>query len=161
MEKDFLKDLGYLGVAARIKRLSESLFYSIKDFYKHANIDIEPSWHLVLLILKDNREVSMLELAKTLNLSKPAITKMIKKMEQLDYVNIAPHALDNRKKMVRLSEKAKEKLPELQEIWNAGSLAVATLLDGNSQFMSSLEKLENASNMQSFGDRAIKMHNNN
>ncbi len=43
MEQDFLKELEFLGVTARIKRLSDSLFYSIKGLYASENIDLEPS----------------------------------------------------------------------------------------------------------------------
>lgn len=98
MDTDYLRELEYLGVTARIKRLSESLFYSIKEYYKYVHIDIEPSWHLVLLILKERGAVSMLELAQALNLSKPAVTKMIKKMQQMNYVTITANTNDSRKK---------------------------------------------------------------
>lgn len=47
MEIDFLVGLEYLGVTARIKRLSDTFFYSIKELYKQLGITIEPSWHLV------------------------------------------------------------------------------------------------------------------
>ena len=98
MEKDFLKELEFLGVTARIKRLSDSLFYDIKSLYNANGIDIEPSWHLVLLILKRKEFLSMVELSELLSLSKPAVTKMIKKMQQLDYIVIDSDGADNRKK---------------------------------------------------------------
>lgn len=160
MEHDFLKELEYLGVTARIKRLSESLFYSIKELYKYANIEIEPSWHLVILLLKEKKEMSMLEIARALNLSKPAVTKMIKKMQELDYVLITSNSSDSRKKMVQLSEKATRKLPEFERIWKAGQMAVQEILDNNKHFMDALEKFELQNSEQSFGERAIKIYNN-
>lgn len=57
METDFLVGLEYLGVTARIKRLSDTFFYSIKELYKQLGITIEPSWHLVFLILKDQKNI--------------------------------------------------------------------------------------------------------
>lgn len=160
MERDFLAELKYLGVTARIKRLSESLFYSIKELYKYADIDIEPSWHLVLLILKEEKEISMIELAKALNLSKPAITKMIKKMQEMEYVIITSDSNDSRKKVVKLSEKAKIKLPEFERIWSAGQSAVQELLEDNEHFMEALEKFEKRNLEESFGKRAIKIYSN-
>ena len=160
MEKDFLIKLEYLGVTARIKRLSESLFYSIKELYKYANIDIEPSWHLVLLILKEEKEISMIELAQALNLSKPAITKMIKKMQDMEYVIVTSSAADSRKKIVVLSDKAKDKLPEFGRIWSAGQQAVQELLNDNEYFMEALKKFEKENSDQSFSERAIRIYNN-
>lgn len=160
MEKDFLIKLEYLGVTARIKRLSESLFYSIKELYKYANIDIEPSWHLVLLILKEEKEISMIELAQALNLSKPAITKMIKKMQDMEYVIVTSSAADSRKKMIVLSDKAKDRLPEFERIWSAGQQAVQELLNDNEYFMEALKKFEKENSDQSFSERAIRIYNN-
>ena len=34
MKKDFLKELEYLGITARLKRLSDAMSYSIKSLYK-------------------------------------------------------------------------------------------------------------------------------
>lgn len=156
MERDFLKELEFLGVTARIKRLSDSLFYNIKELYMAEGIDIEPSWHLVLLILKREEEVSMIELARMLNLSKPAVTKMIKKMQQMDYVTIIPDETDSRKKIISLSEKAKEELPKFERIWDAGQRSVQQILDGNPHFMDALAKFEEMHSEQSFCERAIK-----
>ncbi len=158
MDTDYLRELEYLGVTARIKRLSESLFYSIKEYYKYVHIDIEPSWHLVLLILKERGAVSMLELAQALNLSKPAVTKMIKKMQQMNYVTITANANDSRKKMIELSKMAKVKMPVFEKVWNAGQLAVQELLKNNEYFMESLEKLEQEYTRLSFDKRAIKIY---
>ena len=86
MKKDFLVELAHLGVTARIRRLGESFLYNIKELYQYANIDIEPSWHLVFLKLEEKKEISMNELSQNLNISKAAITKMIKRMQDKGYV---------------------------------------------------------------------------
>ena len=83
MDADYLKTLGHLGVTARIKRLSDTLFYSIRELYRQLGVDMEPSWHLVFLILKQEGKVTMQELSNQLHLSKPAVTKMIKKMADI------------------------------------------------------------------------------
>ncbi|NJO92747.1 MAG: MarR family transcriptional regulator [Chloroflexia bacterium] len=156
MEQDFLKDLEFLGVTARIKRLSDSLFYSIKELYNSQNIDIEPSWHLVLLILKEKEKISMMEMAEMLNLSKPAVTKLITKMQQMRYVIIVSDKNDARKKMLELSEKAKHKLPRFEKIWEAGQKAVQQILEGNPHFMEALSEFERKHSEESFSKRATK-----
>lgn len=156
MENDFLKELAFLGVTARIKRLSESLFYSIKDLYQAQNITIEPSWHLVFLVLKERQQMTMLDLAQVLGLSKPAVTKMIRKMEGQGYVAIRTDRTDHRKKRVVLSAKAQKELPQLERIWEAGQQAVEQMLATNPHFMQALEELEQQQQEESFCDRALK-----
>ena len=159
MEKDFLKELGYLGVTARIKRLSDALFYSIKELYDQQRIDIEPSWHLVLLALKQNEQVTMLDLSKWLNLSKPAITKMVNKMQRMGYVDFTSDQNDQRKKIVQLSAKAEKELPKLERIWNAGQKTVEQMLENNPLFLEALSDFEKQQTEQSFSERAIKRLN--
>lgn len=153
---DYLAQLNYLGVPARVKRLSEALFYGIREFYKQVNIDIEPGWHLVFLILKEQREMSMFELSQSLDISKPAITKMIKKMKDMQYIEISADSSDSRKKMVRLSEKSRKRLPEFERVWTAGQRSVQALLEGNEYFFEALEKFEQANAELSFKELAIK-----
>ncbi|MBT33425.1 MAG: hypothetical protein CMO01_27500 [Thalassobius sp.] len=156
MNQDFLRELEFLGVTARIKRLSDSLFYSIKELYAIEGIDIEPSWHLVFLILKEEEKISMIELARKLNISKPALTKMINKMAQKEYVAIQPDETDNRKKLVCLSEKAHNMLPKFERVWDAGQKAVQQMLEDNAHFMSALKEFEKQHFEKSFKDRVVE-----
>lgn len=156
MTKDFLNDLEYLGVTARIKRLSDSLHYSMKELYATQGIDIEPSWHLIFIILKKNKSMSFVELAEKLNISKPALTKMISRMLGKGYINILGDTSDNRKKMVSLSDKAISSLPMFEKVWEAGQKAVQDMLAKNQHFLGSLSKFESKHSKLSFSDRALK-----
>ena len=69
MDKDFVKDLGFLGVTARLKRLSDSISYSIKEMYKKQNIAFEPSWHLYILFLREYPLSSMTEISESLRIT--------------------------------------------------------------------------------------------
>ncbi len=156
MENDFLQQLSFLGVTARIKRLNESLTYGIKDLYRQVNVDIEPSWHLVFLVLKEHRRISMKELAGLCHISQPAITKMIKKMHQKRYIHIVRDNQDLRKKQLSLTKKALSELPKFESIWQAGYLAIAEMLNGNPRFMESLAKLEAQNAQKGFKTRALQ-----
>ena len=160
MKKDFLVELAHLGVTARIRRLGESFLYNIKELYQYANIDIEPSWHLVFLKLEEEKEISMNELSQNLNISKAAITKMIKRMQDKGYVKVISSSSDGRMKMLQLSKKAKERLPEFKLVWDAGRKAIAELLIANESFMESLEKIEIQNEAESFSERAIRIYKN-
>ncbi len=156
MKNDFLKELEFLGVTARLKRLSDNLSYSIKDLYKSQGVDIEPSWHLVFLILKSEREITLTEIADALNFSQPAMTKLITRMKKKEYVETLISGKDSRKKLIFLSEKAKKELPKFEKIWDAGQKSIRQILTDNMDFFSNLEEFEDQIQLKSFKDRALE-----
>ena len=154
---DFLKEIKYLGITARIKRLNDALTYSIKDLYRLQNMDIEPSWHLILLLLKKEKQLSLVELSKQLQISQPAITKVIKKMIIKGYVKQTISISDNRVKIIELTAKSNQAFPKWEKIWDAGQKAVAEILEGNERFFEVFEAFENENAKQSFKERTQRL----
>jgi len=159
MENDFLKDLKFLGMAARLKRLSDTLSASIKDLYKERGIDIEPSWHLIFLYLKKKETSTMSEIAEALHYSQPAVTKMINRMKKKGYLDVIRDENDTRKKNLRLSKNAKKRLPEFEIIWAAGQKSIQEILQSNTDFFNYLEHFESEIEKESFKNRALRNTN--
>ena len=156
MKNDFLKELGYLGLIARLKRLSDSILYSIRDLYKLENIDIEPNWHLVFLILKKHKTRTMSEIAESFHLSQPAIVKIINKMKKKGYIDIVKDTYDNRKRKLQLSQKAISELPRFEKIWHAGQESIKEILEVNQAFLDLLENFEQQIEQKGFKERVLK-----
>jgi len=156
MNNDFFKELGYLGLIARLKRLSDSILYSIRDLYKLENIDIEPNWHLVFLILKKHKTRTMSEIAESFHLSQPAIVKIINKMKKKGYIDIVKDTYDNRKRQLQLSQKAVSELPRFEKIWHAGQESIKEILEANQAFLDLLENFEQQIGQKSFKERVLK-----
>ena len=138
MKNDFLKELGHLGLIARLKRSSDAILYSIREMYKSENLDIEPNWHLVFLILKKHKTRTMTEIAEAFQLSQPAIVKIINKMKEKGYIDCKEDAKDNRKRQLKLSQKAINQLPGFEKIWSAGKASLKEMLEGNEEFLDHL-----------------------
>ena len=155
MEKDFLRELEYLGITARLKRMSDSLSYSIRELYKFEAVDIEPSWHLVFLYLKKHKTRTMTELSEALHISQPAIVKMINKMKKRGYLEVIKDSQDNRKKQLQLSKKAQNALPKFERIWSAGQQSIKDMLKMNDEFLITLEKFEREIERKNFKDRTL------
>ncbi|MEQ9232394.1 MAG: MarR family transcriptional regulator [Cyclobacteriaceae bacterium] len=153
--EDYLKEIGEIGLIARLKRVSDNMLYSIRDLYKIKGFDIEPNWHLVLLQLKKYKTRTMTEISDSLGLSQPAVVKMINKMKKNGYIEIISDKVDSRKKQISLSEKAKEKLPELERVWKGGKATIEGLLLKNKTFVKQLENIENQLSEKSFKDRVL------
>ncbi len=154
MRNDYLKELKYLGVTARLKRLSDILSVSIKELYLANDVEIEPSWHLLLLYLQREKESTMTEIADAFRFSQPAITKMITRMVKKGYIDVKKDESDSRKKILKLSAKAKNNMPKFELIWNAGQKTIKEVLKTNSQFLKNLENFELQIYEKSFKERA-------
>lgn len=154
---DFLNELKYLGITARIKRLNDALTYSIKDLYQSQNMDIEPSWHLILLLLKKDKQLSSVELSKRIQISQPAITKVIKKMITKGYVKQTISPADNRVKIVELTAKSHQNFPKWEKVWDAGQNTIAEMLADNDIFFTALSAFEDQQRQKSFKERAQRL----
>ena len=156
MSNDYLVELGFLGVTARLKRLSDKISKSIKELYTQNGVDIEPSWHLVFLYLSSNPACTMSGLADALRLSQPALTKIVKRMVKKGYLEIDRDLQDGRRKILSLSSKAALQLPVFEAIWAAGRMAVRDILEGNDVFLEALVDFENEIEVRDFRQRATE-----
>lgn len=142
MQYDFVNELGYLGLAVRLKRLSEAMVHSGRQMYKTLGKDIEPNWFLIFKLLKKYEQLSVTEMATKLHFSHPSVITMVSKMEQAGYLNCTADKTDSRKKNFTLSQKAEDNLPGFEKIWDAGIESTKKLFTEDSNFMNQLESLE-------------------
>lgn len=142
MSEDFLIEMGYAGLTGRLKRLSDAFMYQTRDFYREHNSEIEPNWHMIFLLLQKNETMTVTEIAEALQLSHPAIVKLINKMKKRGYINSNLDPEDNRRYNLVLSQKAIKELPVLEAYWEAGNKALEEMLEHNTLLLEQLEQLE-------------------
>ncbi|MBX2872180.1 MAG: MarR family transcriptional regulator [Saprospiraceae bacterium] len=155
MQQDFLRDIGYLGVTARLKRLSDSISYNIKTLYREQGLDIEPSWHLIFLWLEQEGTSTMSEIAAAMHYSQPAVTKMLNKIEARGYLTIHTDPDDQRRRLIQLSRKAKAQLPQFKQVWQAGQEVIEEMLCQNQSFIPGLAAFEDQQEKQAFTARVL------
>ena len=103
-------------------------------------LPIEPNWHLVFLLLKKEKQLSVTEISGALKFSHPAIINIIKKMKAAGYVTSTTDSKDSRKQIIELTEKAQKELPELEAEWHKIKIAVGSIF--NKEFLEQLVKVE-------------------
>lgn len=160
MKYDFVNELGYLALATRLKRISEAMVHSGRQMYKAMDIDIEPNWYLIFKLLKKYERLSVTEIAGKLHFSHPSVITLISKMEANGYVAAQTDKSDSRKKNYALTQKALNKLPELEKVWEAGTEGVKKLFKEESTFLAELESLEIQLSQQDFMNRTLNELNN-
>ena len=138
---DFMSQLGYLSMAARMKRLSDHIMHSARQFYRSEGIDIEPNWYLVFLLLKERKCMSITEMGEALHFAHPTVITLVRKMHSNGYLTFHSDPNDSRRQLVRLSEKAVDKLQLFEKMWHAAYESVRELFQGNGQFLAQLDEL--------------------
>lgn len=156
MNDDFIRQLGYANLDARLKRISDRMSHSVRSMYKDLEIDVEPNWYLVLSLVKASPGISVMELANRLKFTHQSIITMTNKMVENGYLNTSKDKLDKRKTVFKLTKKAEEKLPVLTRIWELGTEAIFELMNQDTAIIQHLEVLESNLEAASFGDRIIE-----
>ena len=140
--EDFLEKLHIEGFTSRIKRLSDLLLYSTRDLYKTHDMDIEPNWNLIFRLLQENDELTISDMAEKLQLSHPAIVKIINKMKKNGYIITNVDKIDRRKSLLTLSPKAKTDLGHFEELWHTQNRVIENLLADSPHFLNELKNIE-------------------
>lgn len=140
---DYLKQIEYAGLFSRIKRLSDEILYDTKEYYKSVNVDIEPNWHLIFLILEEHQSITLSEISEKLRMSHPACIKIINKMKSSGYIQSNRDKNDHRKQILQLTEKAINNLPIFHQHWDKALIAIKEIMNKCPHFFYELEIIEN------------------
>lgn len=158
MDQDFIKELGYKALDSRLKRISDRMSHDVRKFYKELNIDVEPNWYLVFMLLQKNKEMSIIDIAEPLGYSHPSVVAIVKKMAEKNYLHIRKDSTDKRKQMVSLTEKAQNMLPQLEQIWDSCENAILQVLSDDLGILAYLDGIDSQLKNESFHDRFKKQY---
>tara|TARA_R110001606_G_scaffold109253_1_gene234889 strand:+ start:483 stop:968 length:486 start_codon:yes stop_codon:yes gene_type:complete len=142
MGRDFIKELGYRALDNRLKRISDRMSHDTRKFFKQIDLDVEPSWHLVFKILRDNNDLTMVEIADQLGYSHPSTVVMLKKMAAKGYTISKRDVYDKRKQNIELTQKSLDLMPELERIWAGCEHAIHQLLKEDLSILKYLDDIE-------------------
>lgn len=117
-------------------------------------MDIEPNWYLIFKLLQKYGQLSVMEMATKLHFAHPSIIGMVNKMEASGYLDSSTDKIDTRKRLFKLSNKAIDKMPELEKVWAAGTLSVQKLFPDHN-FLDQLESIEIQLSQSDFMTRTI------
>ncbi|TNJ41199.1 MarR family transcriptional regulator [Tamlana fucoidanivorans] len=156
MEKDFIKALGYKALDNRLKRISDRILHDTRKFFKHIDIDVEPSWHLVFKLLRQNETLTMVDIAQQLGYSHPSTVVMLKKMTAKGFIVSEKDSIDKRKLNIKLTQKSIDLLPDLEQIWDSCEDAIYKMLNKDLSILKHIDTIEEALNTIPINERFYK-----
>ena len=156
MTEDFIKNLGYKALDSRFKRISDRMSHDIRKLYKELDIDVEPNWYLVFMILQKKDSISISFIAEQLGYAHPSVVVIIKKMNNKGYLSIKQDHFDKRKQLISLSDKALQLIPKLEILWHSCEKAILELLDKDLAILTYLDTIDSKLEETSFNFRFKK-----
>lgn len=126
---DFLASLGTLSLTLRMRRLADRLSEQGRDVYAGLALELEPGWYAPLLLLDARGALSISDAARALGVQHPSLVKVSKSLEEAGLVESVEDPDDGRRRLIRLTPKARRQLPEFQRVWTAFEESLAELTD--------------------------------
>ncbi len=146
-----------MGFTARMKRMNEKIASSTVEHYTRMQLEIEPNWHVVFLLLKEKKRLTVTEMASSLGFSHPALIKITQKMKSKGYLERHKDSNDGRKTQLQLSKKGESALAHLEAEWQKIEEILKELVPAD--FLKQLNYLEMAFDERSFRERYDKRFN--
>jgi len=146
MVEDVVKELGYLSLGTRLKRLGERLQAQTQVLLDQAGITV-PASHMPLLTALDRLgALKVGELSEAVGLSQPGITRLLDKLEAEDLVQSTQSADDRRARTIALTKAGRQVMSRAKRIaWPMVESAVTDACAGpGQQLLSVLVALEDA-----------------
>src|SRR5262245_10766466 len=103
MAQDVIASLGYLALGSRFKRLGERLQADVQAILDELGASVPSSQHPLLVALDMLGPLSIGELAESLGIAQPGVTRTVAHLDRLGLVEVGPSPEDQRRRIVSLS----------------------------------------------------------
>ena len=119
---------------------------------------ISNSRYLIFNLLETQDELNVTDISEVLQFSHPSVITITNKMEKAGYLLSRKSTTDNRKRVLRLSPKAKKDREKFAPIWSAATQGITEALEGLNA-LHFLDDLEERLKTKDFKQRAIESLN--
>ena len=155
MENDFLSELGLNAVVTRMKRVSDAMLHDGKRMYKELGMDIEPNWFAVFKLLRKYEQMTVTEIADAIRLSHPSVISIVNNMMHAGYLKESRSDDDSRKRILSLTAKANRKMPQFEQVWDAGTAGFKKMMH-DIDLLGTLDLLERRIGEKGFRVRTLE-----
>lgn len=141
-----MKELGYLTLGTRLKRLGERLQSQTQVLLEAAGTDVPASHFPILAALDRLGALSVGDLTEAVGVSQPGVTRMLDKLEADGLVLSAQSAGDRRVRTIALSRAGRQLISRSRRVaWPVIEAAVADACTGGARsLLTALAALEEA-----------------
>ena len=148
---------GILAISTRLQRLSDQIRKDGLLIYKANDIDFEPKWFPVIYSLHVKTVLSVVEIAAEIGYSHPSTISLLKELEKQKLIRSGRDKTDERKRLIRLTDKGKALVGQMQPVWKIMVAAVTELTNTTNNLMQAIDEVEEQMRQKSFFERAQRL----
>ena len=156
--EDIIKDLGYLTLGSRLKRLGERMQADVSRLVKQEGQNVHAGLMPALGILAKRGPMTVGDLAAALGIAQPGTTRMLVQLKRQKLVSSGKTKNDQRQRMISLTKSGLSVIAATQDdLWPRVERAVAELCRGlDGPLIKQLAAIENALDERPLDQRAAK-----
>jgi len=118
---DYIRQLGALVLDHRFRRMTEALLRTADEVYASRSVAFRARWASTFTILRDEGPTPVGEIAERLRLTHPGVIGITDEMIEAGIVAATRDRGDARRRILALTAKGRQMIPELSSIWEAMS----------------------------------------
>jgi DNA-binding MarR family transcriptional regulator len=144
--EDVVKELGYLTLGTRLKRLGERLQSQTQVVLEAAGTEVPASHFPILAALDRLGTLNVSDLTQAVGMSQPGVTRMLDKLEADGLLRSTQSASDKRVRTIELTKEGRQLISRSKRVvWPMVEAAVEdACADGARSLLSALTALEEA-----------------
>ncbi len=153
---DTLHQIGGLGLATRLKRISERLSKEVSKVYEKQNIDFDARWFSLVYSLRKKSPRRITDIALNIGMTHTAVNQLAAELIKKGYVKRGSTSEDERVKLLFLTEKGKSLCKTLEPLWKVIRKANEELLDeAGGTLLNALDRIEDELDRKSMYERVM------
>lgn len=158
MVEDIVRRWGYLTLGSRMRRIGDLLQGEVQQLLDERHIPVQTSHYTLLASLDANGPLLIGDLAETLGVSQPGITRSVAQLSKVGLVTVRQGKNDQRQRVVTLTARGQRLMDSGREdFWPKIENCLAAIMAGQSgPLLEQLDFLEDAIRAQSFSQRITK-----
>jgi DNA-binding MarR family transcriptional regulator len=159
MVEDIVRELGYLTLGSRLKRIGERLQAQAQVLIEAGGIGLSAAKFPVLAALDRLGPLTVGELAQALGVSQPGVTRVLDNLESEGLVTSQQPTEDRRVRPIVLTKAGRQLVARSKRlVWPKIEAAVADACEGPpGPLLSQLAVLEEALNCASLSTRSVRL----
>jgi DNA-binding MarR family transcriptional regulator len=152
-----INQAGILAISTRLQRLSDQIRKDGLLIYQANGIDFEPKWFPVIYSLHMKTVLSVVEIAAEIGYSHPSTISLLKELEKEKLIRSGKDRTDERKRLIRLTDKGKTLVKKMQPVWEIMVAAMTELTNTTNNLMQAIDEVEEQMQRQRFFERAQRL----
>lgn len=153
---DTLHQIGGLGLATRLKRISERLSKDVSKVYEKQNIDFDARWFSLIYSLMKKSPMRITDLAKNIGITHTAVNQLAAEVIKKGYVKRGSTKEDERVKLLFLTENGKNLCRSLKPLWGVIKQANDELIEeAGGPLLNALDRIEEELDRKSMYERVM------